>query len=422
MMKVIQIALNDLRIALRERGAILNLVFMPILFILLIGFVNGGFDSNDSSQRVRLDVLNADVDDAGAPTAMALSFLQAVRDVNPQFDLCPMDNNADDLCALEAVTLDAEEAKSRVESGVTQGIIEIPAGFEQSIRNGNPVNVVFRSNTDSLQPNAYAQSVQAAAGRIGGAAVAAQLGELAYQSTDAEGDSSAFQAEVYEQAVEDWTVVSGVVDYRLSANPEEEATSNITGFGQSVPGMGSMYVMFTVLAGTVLLLQERRQWTLQRMVMMPLSRAQILGGKMLARFLTGMLQYGVAFGFGALLGVDFGSDLLALVLLMMAFSAAMTAIAFLLATFVKTDMQASGISTFFSLTTAPLGGAWWPLEIVPAFMQTLAFLTPIGWVMDGFGKLIFYGGTLSDVVLNIVVLFGLAAVVFAIGITRFKYD
>src|SRR5690606_2572942 len=100
----------------------------------------------------------------------------------------------------------------------------------------------------------------------------------------------------------------------------------------------------------------------------------------------------------------------------------MTALAFLLATVVKTDMQASGMVTFFSLTTAPLGGAWWPLEIVPAFMQTLAFITPIGWVMDGFAELVFYNGTLADVLLNIAVLCAATVVLFVLAVMRFKYE
>ena len=46
----------------------------------------------------------------------------------------------------------------------------------------------------------------------------------------------------------------------------------LTGFGQSIPGMGSMFVMFTVMAGMSILLRERNQWTLQRLVVMPLRR------------------------------------------------------------------------------------------------------------------------------------------------------
>src|SRR5690606_6554093 len=121
---------------------------------------------------------------------------------------------------------------------------------------------------------------------------------------------------------------------------------------------GSMYVMFTVLAGAFILLRERKQWTLQRLITMPVARWQVIGGKMLARFIMGMIQYGVAFLFGALvLGVRFGGSLPALLLMMVSFVLCMTALAFLLATFVQSEMQASSVITLMALTLAPLGGA-----------------------------------------------------------------
>ena len=48
--------------------------------------------------------------------------------------------------------------------------------------------------------------------------------------------------------------------------------ASLQGFAQAVPGMGTVFVMLTVLGGMVTLLNERRQWTLQRMVVAPIRR------------------------------------------------------------------------------------------------------------------------------------------------------
>jgi ABC-type multidrug transport system permease subunit len=50
-------------------------------------------------------------------------------------------------------------------------------------------------------------------------------------------------------------------------------------------------------------------------------------------------------------------------------------------------------------------------------MQTLAKLSPHAWANDAFNKLMLFGATISDVWVNLAVLFGLSAV-FALLATR----
>ncbi len=418
MKKIFDVAMNDLSISFRERGIWLNLVVLPIVFILIIGVVNGATsDDSNNNSRILLDVLDAD------STLLSAQFLESLRQANPRLVLCPMDNNLsgdmNDICGLTDGTLSAESALERLTNGTVRATLEIPAGFESSVLEGTPINIVYRSDIDPLQPDFLVQSVQVAVQRVSGASVAAQVGGLAVTTLGGE-DESAFRERVYAQAAQIWAAQSELVVYR-SSGATSDGNDNL-GFRQSVPGMGSMYVMFTVLVGAVLLLQERKQWTLQRLVMMPVSRTQVIGGKIAARFVMGMIQYAVAFGFGMILGVSFGNQWAALLLMMIAFVACISAITFLLATLIQTEMQANGIITFFVLTTAPLGGAWWPLEIVPPFMQNLAMLTPMGWAMRGFGELLFYGGGLADVLLPVSVLLGVAVVCFGVAVARFRYE
>jgi ABC-2 type transport system permease protein len=156
--------------------------------------------------------------------------------------------------------------------------------------------------------------------------------------------------------------------------------------------------------------------------MMPIKRWQILGGKLTARFILGMIQYAVAFGVGMVLGVRFWNNIIGILALMIAFSLCMTALAFLVATVVKTDAQAASITLLLALMIAPLGGAWWPLEIVPDFMKVAAFATPMGWAMHGYNQLMIYGGDLTDIVLPVLVLLVASAVMFGIAVIRFKYE
>jgi ABC-2 type transport system permease protein len=119
-------------------------------------------------------------------------------------------------------------------------------------------------------------------------------------------------------------------------------------------------------------------------------------------------------------GLDFGRDLPAMVAIMAAFAFCMTALALALATRVESEGQANGLRNLIALTLAPLGGAWWPLEIVPGFMQRIGHLSPVAWAMDGFHELIFNQGNFVDVLPEIGILLAIALVLFGIGVRGFR--
>jgi len=88
---------------------------------------------------------------------------------------------------------------------------------------------------------------------------------------------------------------------------------------------------------------------------------------------------------------------LSLVLLFVAYPLATAGLSFAVGTRIQNPSQASGLSLLFSLTLAPLGGAWWPIQITPPFMQTLGRISPVAWLMDGSTTLAFKGGRLADI-------------------------
>jgi ABC-type multidrug transport system permease subunit len=54
-------------------------------------------------------------------------------------------------------------------------------------------------------------------------------------------------------------------------------------------------------------------------------------------------------------------------------------------------------------------------------MQFIGHLTPVAWVMDAFRDLLYYGGGIQEIALEIGVLLAAAAVLFGVGIWRFRY-
>ena len=426
MLKILQIALNDLRITFRERAILVNLVVIPVFLIIAVGAAQGGFSGGGGTSGSPAPLLVDLIDRDQTPFSAALR--EQAQRINPRIRFCPEDGEAG--CGLSSESsLDEAMLNARLLAGSSLAALIIPQGFGEAVLAGETISLDYRSVDDSLQPGAILQSIEAAAERLSTAAIAAQFSQQVFLeagfSFSDDADRAAFEQAVYDRATATLDALPDPLSFSEGERDEDPAavgnSAAQAGFGQSVPGMGTMYVMFTVLAGASTLLLERKNWTLQRLITMPISRAQLLGGKMLSRFLMGMLQYTVAFAAGLLLGVNFGLDPVALILLMMAFAASISAMAFLLAAVVNSDQQASTSVTFLALTLAPLGGAWWPIEIVPDYMQTIAYVSPVGWVMDGFNQLIFYNGSLINVLPNIAVLLLMTLALFGLALRRFRY-
>ncbi len=420
MRKVLTIAQTDLRIFFSQRGNLIGIFVLPIVFALVLGY---SFSDTDGPSRVRMDLLDDD------QSALSAAFVEALRAANPTLLVCPLENNADDICQLNGATLDRSLGIERARNKRTAGFLVIPAGYEKSLSAAQPAALAYYSTADPALPDTVVQATESVLQQVNSAAVAAEVGGgfltalqalVALEWETVGLGQQQLEAELHVNAAANLAERPAAVRYRTTEGTEDALAGIQGGFGQSIPGMGSMYVMFTVLGGTAVLLRERRQWTLQRLAVLPLTRAQILGGKVLTYFTLGMIQYLVLFAVGAAVGLNLGRDWLGLLALMIAFVLCITALAFALANHMQNEEQAAGTARLLALTLAPLGGAWWPLAIVPDFMQTVAKLSPVAWAMQGFHELIFYRGTVLSVLPEVGVLLAVAALLFAIAVSQFQ--
>ncbi len=423
MRSILTIILNDLRIFFSQRGNLPGLLVIPVLLTLVVGWSIGQIGGGGPT-RLRVDLI--DLDQSG----MSAQMIEDLRAANDALVLCPLDNDAEDFCRLGDEPLQLERAIERARTGRTSALIVIPDGYAAALERFERVAVDYYSLSDPLQPGPVLQSLNAVLQRASTASMipgvaGALLDNLisAAQLPPFEGATrDDFLRALYLRSQQLLTDRPSPVSFRVADSDGGSRSVLDNGFSQSAPGMGSLYVMFTVLGGMAVLLRERSQWTLQRLIALPLSRAQILGAKIGVYFTLGMIQYCIVFAVGAAVGMDFGSSPIAFLAVMAAFVLCITAVTFALAPWIKSEGQASGLVLLLSLSLAPLGGAWWPLEIVPEFMQTIGHISPVAWAMDAFHDLILYNGGLRDVLPEIGVLLAAAAVLFIIGIRSFKYE
>jgi ABC-type multidrug transport system permease subunit len=422
MMRIIfAIIRQDLRVFLTQRSNLPGLLLTPAVMTVIIALVTGGAFGGVAIRR--LDVIDQD------GTQASSQFLVAIRQANPGLTLCPVDNTANDVCNLgNSTSLSESQALERVANSTSLALLEIPAGFGASLESQQPITLTLRSASSFGTSQSAQQAVQAALSQVNTAAVASQIGLSVIQTIQGQpvaGDQAQqIKSALYQRALQMEKEKNVSVDFSLSSSGQTNSVGESLqqGLGQSVPGMGTMFVLMTIFGGMSALIVERQQWTLQRLAVMPISRSILLTGKILARFCLGLLQFLVVFIVGAALGMNFGKDPLALLLLVIVYTLSVTALCFAIGPGLKNPSQASGLGLLLTLTLAPLGGAWWPMDISPKFMQIIGHISPIAWAMDGFTALTYNDAHLADILLPLAVLLGMTIILFLIAIPRFRFQ
>jgi ABC-2 type transport system permease protein len=185
------------------------------------------------------------------------------------------------------------------------------------------------------------------------------------------------------------------------------------------PGMALLFLMYTVSYGGRSILAERSQGTLPRMLVSPTNTSQILGGKVLGIFLTGVAQVGILILASSMFfGVKWG-DTLGVVILILAAVFGATGWGMLITAMARTPAQVGSIGTAMMLIFGILGGSFINLEQMHPLVRTLSKITPNAWGLDGFTTL-GLGGTLTNLMEPITALLIMGGVLFGIAVVLFN--
>jgi ABC-2 type transport system permease protein len=200
--------------------------------------------------------------------------------------------------------------------------------------------------------------------------------------------------------------------------------SSIPPAEQNVPGFSVMFVMMGVLFGVAFGLHDEREWgSITRLLIAPIPRASVLGGKLLARFLIGLVQLVLLFGYGHLVfGLSLGQAPMALGSVMAAAVFSMTGFSVLISAFARTREQVIPLGLTLIMVFCALGGCWWPLYQMPPWLRQVAQLTFTAWAMEGFHDVILRDRGLIEVLPAIGVLVAYGGACLAAGARLHRLD
>jgi len=182
-----------------------------------------------------------------------------------------------------------------------------------------------------------------------------------------------------------------------------------------------MFLLFAMTGSSTSLFDEKKSGVVQRILASPISRVHILWSKYLYNMSIGFMQLIVLFIGGALVyNIDIFSNFRNLALVVMAAVTACTAFGMLLAAVSRSTAQASGLGTFLILAMSSVGGAWFPVSMMPDFIQSISKVTIVYWSMEGFLQVLWRSAPIADILPDIGVLFGIAVLITSISLWQFK--
>lgn len=213
--------------------------------------------------------------------------------------------------------------------------------------------------------------------------------------------------------------VSTVQTVNASTKEEIATMDNVTARSA---GFAMMFVMIAMLSSTGVLLEARQNGVWYRLMSTPARKVEIVLGYLLAFFLIGWAQFGILMIASTLIfGVYWGS-VLGNIVLVSALLLCIIGLGLFIAGFVKTSEQQSIYGNLVIFSTCMIGGVYWPVEIMPDFMQQMADFVPQTWAMDGFRELTAGAGAVQDIGGPLAVLLGFTVVFLFFGMRRIKFE
>jgi ABC-2 type transport system permease protein len=407
----LRVAQKDIKIFLKERGTVLYLFVVPIVFIL--GFSGASAVGGDPEERaITLATVSLD---AGSEASLTLLDILNQRGID---------------CEL----YDEARADAWLQKGKLSRVLIIPANYDADLQAGRPVTLRLVNSPDA-DLTATEAVHRVVAGVAADLSLQTQLIASFRQMADMQAATSeqAFPSDLaveqaQSQAERARTEPLLAVEESWPENLQEEGEEDLNTLAVTVPGFAVLFIFLTAQTTAQSICEEKKVGSFRRLLAAPVSKLSILVGKMAPNLVTGLAQIIVLFGAGVLLlpllGLErmtLGNDPLALVVVCMIVLLCSTSLGLLIAAIARTEGQIGGLS---QVVLWVLGFAGILLARMPSMglLDSIRRVIPHYWANAAFVDLLVRGHGLADIVPSVLPLLGFTVAFFAVGLWRFKFD
>lgn len=329
---------NNFKIIFKKKSSIFTYILLPIfslLFLLFIQFLS-------KTEVYNIGVINKD---SGILSKDMISYLENTK----KFTL---------------LNIKESEVKDKVTKGEISYAIIIPEDFENSILKNQPKNIEIltikgQDATVWIENyiNMYIENLK-------------------------------IISDVSKNSKEFYDIYEGYkFNGRLSL--EGRTTEDITAkkvFTTSAMGIFIIFLMYTSINISKLIIKEKREKTYYRICASPISSKQYVLGNVI----TNLLIIGFQLFLVILILmkiIKLNTNYLNFFILMMTFGTVVVSLGVLIISFANSSMSIGGITNFIIVPSCMLGGCFWPISSRGEIFKKISFLMPQSYVIDGIEKI-----------------------------------
>jgi ABC-2 type transport system permease protein len=350
----------------RDRAALFWTFFFPVMFVLLFGVLFSG------SGNSKITVGYVDLDKTAASAQIRAAFEQYAP-----------------ILILQDGTLDAE--KAAMQNGDVAAVIVIPQGLGAATAapGGKSLEVTLYADPSQTQTT---QVVQGAVNGVAGG---------------------------YSMAV----ATKGAAPVLTVGPLQQLASTNISTVTYLVPSILAMALMQLGVFAAVPLVQQREKGILKRMGATPLPRWKLVASNILLRLIVAAVDTVLIIGMGI---AAFNIQIVGNVALALGFvflgAGAFLALGFMLASFLKTEEQATGVVQVVQMPLMFLSGIFFPFAFMPDFLRSVARFLPLTYLGDGLRQSMVNAPQIAPLAVDAAILLGWMVVCLAISARSFRWE
>jgi ABC-2 type transport system permease protein len=413
-MNALNVAFKDLLLLLKDRGQILLLFLMPIVFILAF---SAAFSASEALEEQIIVVPVVNLDPGGKMSALLLQ-------------------NLNDDRGLQTEDYDQTQAETDLQDETIKLALIIPASFSTDVQAGTQtaLRLMYGSAASSSEVQAVRLVVEGVASDLSlETQLVSGLSQMGAMMSDAPPEAQILTTErIKDQAESQFERAKTAPLVALSAKWPDQILMGQEDFSPStfsVAGFAVMFAFLTAQTTATSIFDEKKEGTFRRLLAAPLGKWELLGGKMLPNFAVAILQMVIIFAASMvllpLIGMDapsLGNSPLGLILIAILVALCSTSLGILLAALCRTESQVGGVSSVVLWVAGLVGGAFIPAFVLGDFLNTIGKVVPHYWALQAYNDLTIRGLGVADILPELGILAGFVVVFSVIGLLRFKFD
>jgi len=375
---------KDLMELRRSKMRMAMMVLMPLLMMAMISFIF------PSSQDVlnNIPVATVNKDNTGLHGSYLLGNLTLI---NAQHNWMTFKNASS-----------FDEAKDMIIRGEALGAIIIPENFSEAL-----TTCLYTANITIMTDESNPQISQ-------------MLSQVLTQVINMMSQTQA-TVNVYPYA-QQIRVNPAAIVVPYTAKPESIVPGSGSYVEFMIPGLLMMVMITSVMTGLPrAIAYEKDVGTLNGFLVAPISRVSIIAGKVFGRVTRGLIQGILSLILATLLfGITIHGNILWVLLTLFLGVFSFVGLGIVLTSIAEDEETAGMIMMTLTMPMMFLSGIFFPIQMMPSFMQTIAYWLPFTYAIDAIRRIMVFGVSLAAVSTDMLVMVGFGIVMLIIAIPAFN--